>query len=205
MIIYKATNKINGNCYIGKTIQHLRERKSAHELHASKNSNFYFHRALRKYGFNNFGWKILFHAIDENELDQMEKYFIANYKATNYLYNMTAGGRGLIDPVGETRRKLSTAGKGKKNPFYGKHHSEETKIKLSLSRMGKVPWNKGLPRDEATCHKISKANKGRLVGDKNPMFGVPSPNKNKHISEWQKKRISESKKLYWEMRRKNVL
>jgi len=47
----------------------------------------------------------------------------------------------------ETKKKMSLAHLGKKNHFYGKHHSEETKIK------------------------ISKMNKGRLIGDKNPFYG----------------------------------
>tara|TARA_Y100000780_G_scaffold132785_1_gene119551 strand:- start:274 stop:477 length:204 start_codon:yes stop_codon:yes gene_type:complete len=43
----------------------------------------------------------------------------------------------------ETRRKLSEAGKGEKNPFYGKSHSEESKEKMSKSSKGRIPWNKG--------------------------------------------------------------
>ena len=31
----------------------------------------------------------------------------------------------------KTKRKMSKANKGKNNPMYGKHHSEETKRKIS--------------------------------------------------------------------------
>lgn len=47
----------------------------------------------------------------------------------------------------ETKKKLSKSriesgvAKGEKNPFYGKHHSEETKKKLSEYRKGKKPGN----------------------------------------------------------------
>ena len=33
----------------------------------------------------------------------------------------------------ETRRKISEACKGEKNGFYGKHHSEEAKLKMRLA------------------------------------------------------------------------
>lgn len=33
----------------------------------------------------------------------------------------------------ETRRKISEACKGEKNGFYGKHHSEEAKLKMKLA------------------------------------------------------------------------
>ena len=60
----------------------------------------------------------------------------------------------------ETRKKMSEAKKGEKNAFYGKHHtddtrrkiseahkghhhSEDTRIKMSESHKGRIPWNKG--------------------------------------------------------------
>lgn len=51
MIIYCATNKINGKRYIGQTIMSMHKRHQAHEFQAFKNeSNFPFYKALRKYG-----------------------------------------------------------------------------------------------------------------------------------------------------------
>jgi len=46
----------------------------------------------------------------------------------------------------ESRRKMSEAHKklvGEKNPFYGKHHTEHSKIKQRLAHLGKPVWNKG--------------------------------------------------------------
>jgi hypothetical protein len=52
--IYQITNKINNKKYIGKTIKSLSTRFYNH-CYASKNgSTTYFHKALRKYGKNNF-------------------------------------------------------------------------------------------------------------------------------------------------------
>lgn len=43
----------------------------------------------------------------------------------------------------ETKRKMSESQKGNKN-MLGKHHSEETKLKISESNKGKNTWIKGL-------------------------------------------------------------
>lgn len=43
MIIYKATNKINGKCYIGQTIRNIKKRINDHY---TKKVNFAFHNAL---------------------------------------------------------------------------------------------------------------------------------------------------------------
>ena len=91
----------------------------------------------------------------QEELDECEKYYI---KLFNTLYpngyNLTEGGNGGV-PCEETRRKISNANKGKligkKNPFYGKHHSEENKIKWSEKKKGKHI-------SEETKKKLSKSN-----------------------------------------------
>ena len=91
----------------------------------------------------------------QEELDEWEQYYIKFY---NTLwpngYNLTEGGNGGV-PCEETRRKISNANKGKligkKNPFYGKHHSEENKIKWSEKKKGKHI-------SEETRIKLSKSN-----------------------------------------------
>lgn len=61
--------------------------------------------------------------------------------------------------------------KGERNSMYGKHHSEETKKKLSEYHTSH-PSFKGKHHTEEAKAKISKANKGRLTGEKNPMYGI---------------------------------
>lgn len=34
--------------------------------------------------------------------------------------------------------------KGENNPLYGKHHSADTKIKISEATKGRIAWNKGM-------------------------------------------------------------
>ena len=103
-IIYKYTNKINGKSYIGQTI-HQTTRYSRHKQ-ASDNS--YFHNAIRKYGFENFEYSVLFAIKCPKEyykeiLDNYEKFYIKEYKSlyTENGYNIDKGGH-----LGGRRKRL---------------------------------------------------------------------------------------------------
>lgn len=72
----------------------------------------------------------------------------------------------------ETKKKIRDSLKGRtpwnkglyglKSPMEGKKHKEETKSKMSASRLGKSAyWNKGLTRSEETKKKISESKKGQ--------------------------------------------
>jgi len=97
--------------------------------------------------------------------------------------------------------------KGENHPFYGKHHSEEAKHKISKAKKGENNSMYGKHLSVETKKKISKANKGK----KNPMY-------NKHHSEEAKQKMSEAKKgkhlseehkqkikNYWDKRRQQKL
>lgn len=72
-IIYKAENKINNNCYIGKTVQELKKRKYRHKTNAYRYEYISaFHSAIRKYGWNNFEWSILVETDSERKLSSLE-------------------------------------------------------------------------------------------------------------------------------------
>ena len=91
MIIYKITNKSNGDFYIGKTIKSKEERFQKHKYDASYNSETYLHRAMRKYGFDNFIIEEIESQIEQENLNEREIYWIGKL---NPPYNMTKGGDG---------------------------------------------------------------------------------------------------------------
>lgn len=148
MLIYKATNIINGKIYIGQTSKTLEYRKREHFKQVNNNSQLAFHRAIRKYGKESFSWGVIDSANTLEELSQKEMYWISFYNS--YIlsvdsngYNMTLGGEGAIGRrhSKETRalmkeRKIGVFD-GNKNPMYGKSHSEESRQKISQSLKGK--------------------------------------------------------------------
>lgn len=94
--VYVATNTVNGKQYVGKTIGTMENRRWYHERDTKKNSALVFHRALRKYGFDAFDWKVLFESGSNAVLIKVEIRTIVDLKARSpYGYNLTDGGEGL--------------------------------------------------------------------------------------------------------------
>ena len=138
VIIYKATNKVNGKVYIGQTINSLEERKRKHKSD-SKRIDIVFCRAIRKYGFDNFEWEILCRTNNRNKLNALEKFYIMCYRKIGSVYNMTDGGDGTTGyKLTEWHKDRIRQSKiGKNNPQFGKSPSIETRKKLSEARKGK--------------------------------------------------------------------
>lgn len=104
--IYLFKNKINNKVYIGQA-NDLNERFNRHKQHI--NDDLYFHRALLKYGYDNFEYYILesFAFIDKDIQNKQEIYFINKFKADNkdFGYNLTAGGLGHLGvPISEEHK-----------------------------------------------------------------------------------------------------
>jgi group I intron endonuclease len=170
--IYKHTSP-SGKVYIGMTKQNpkIRWRKDG----SGYKNNRYFDRAIQKYGWDNFQHEILYEGLTKEDASMKEKELIKQYKSNNseYGYNISSGGEGGREGVPqseEAKRKVSIANKGrlageknhlygvrkyqKENPFYGKHHTEETKEKLSN-------LHKGKKMSDDFKSKISKAMSGK--------------------------------------------
>ena len=173
--IYRITNKINGNTYIG---QHRYKKLNDNY----KGSGKLLWRAYRKYGFENFEKEILYRRIQyKATADDMERFAIAKERALGKSeYNIADGGQGSLGlhHSEESKRKMSESHKGQ-------CPSEETRKKISKALKGKKPYE----RTEETRKRISEALKG----------------KHHPISEETKRKISEAlkgKKLSEEHRRK---
>jgi group I intron endonuclease len=114
-------------------------------------------RAWNKYGKNSFVFEIIENCIPEVCLCR-EQFYIDTLKP-EYNVCMTAGsplGRKVSD---ETKRKISLHNAGENNPFYGKHHTNESKQKMSKSLKGKL--------------------KGVMINEKNPMYKKTHTDENK--------------------------
>lgn len=104
--IYKATNKINNKSYIGFD-SNWPKRKDTHFYKSSSNNSihYHFHKALRKYGFGNFEWKVLLQSENKDYiLNKMEPFYIKKYNSFKEGYNQTLGGDGTF---GKKQSKLN--------------------------------------------------------------------------------------------------
>jgi group I intron endonuclease len=96
-IIYCYINKINHKCYVGQTTRP--KRRFEQHIYCSKNpGKNRFHRAINKYGIDNFHYIIL-KAVslsnDENYrsyMDELESKYIIEFNSRNSGYNATDGG-----------------------------------------------------------------------------------------------------------------
>ena len=92
-IIYRATNVINGKCYIGQTVHSLAKRISGHLNISNCGAETAFHKAIRKYDIDSFKWEVLCECLSREELNAQEIFFIKKYNAYgNGGYNMSYGG-----------------------------------------------------------------------------------------------------------------
>jgi len=112
--LYKITNKINNKSYIGQT-NNFKERINEHfrvsKRIKSREYNTPFHRAIRKYGKNNFIVEELYRVKTRNQVNKLERKIIKkNNTLLPYGYNISPGGDGY-NPSKETRRKIGEASK----------------------------------------------------------------------------------------------
>lgn len=142
-LIYAIKNKINNKRYVGTTKRNITHRKSEHKRDALiKNKNMLIHKAIREFGWDNFHFIIL---EKTNDLENREKFWIKKLNTISpHGYNETVGGFHLF---------------GIENLFFNKHHSKETKEKISVSNYGRV-------------HSPEEIEKRKIInsGNKNPFY-----------------------------------
>lgn len=166
--IYKITNKINNKCYIGQSVN-LKSRIKSHKsmLKHNNEDNPLLRKATKKYGYENFKVEIIKYCKEE-ELDLYEQYYIDYYKSHKREngYNIELGGSTHKHLSKEQIEKMKRNKKGKligkDNPFYGKHHTKETKERLSKIKKGNKNCVGRILSDE-TKQKIGNANKWHRI------------------------------------------
>ena len=154
MIVYVIRNKTNGKCYVGQTIRTIAFRWSEHVRRAKQGCSFLLHRAIRKYGEENFRVYRIILCKNKRETDKIERLLISHYKKLGVSYNLASGGEGG-------------------SPFKGHKHKESSKRKIRAKL-------KGVKKPSGHGKKVSAALKGRvrtpehnanLSGKNNGMFG----------------------------------
>lgn len=125
--VYETTNLINGMKYIG---QCRFDRINGWENYLG--SGTYVKRAIKKYGSENFSREILFLALDQEELDELEILCIelSNAVESDKYYNLKKTAKGgdtfTHNPNKEKTRELyRKIRSGERNSQYGKPKSEK--------------------------------------------------------------------------------
>jgi group I intron endonuclease len=164
--IYKIINKVNNKYYVGSSANICESRKSRWNMHIAYlksgiHHNDYLQNAWNKYGYDQFNFIIVEECPIENLVEIEQKYLNIAEKEKEKCYNLSflASHPGKFTDY--VRQKISNSIKGDKNPNFGKPMSKETKLKLSLSRIGK-----------GHKHSMESIQKIRLskIGKKRPPF-----------------------------------
>ncbi|AGE53253.1 GIY-YIG catalytic domain-containing endonuclease [Paramecium bursaria Chlorella virus Fr5L] len=152
--IYKLTFP-SEKSYIGQTIQDIEKRFQAHQYDSS--GCVAVCNAIKKYGWENV--KKEWYEIPDEDLNFYEEMLVALLGTLSPGgYNLMEGGGSKGRPSEESKKKMSEAQTGEKNPnygrtgkkhpmygrtgekhpMYGNNHTEETKKKISEAHIGKT-------------------------------------------------------------------
>lgn len=207
--IYLATNTHNGKVYVGKTTQivrqrwndHLKEGRALRRLRAEnpceKVWGSHLNNAIVKYGELIWTIEILDQANSEDELNELEMFWISEYDSTNRKrgYNMTSGGDGF-KLVGEARisigNKISEMmiGKWKKHDYREMMTEILTEVNrkkakdlefLKKLRASRIPLRKEIPDIKIFLEEIKSGETGAALGVKYKMSPSSINNRIKEI------------------------
>lgn len=125
-----------------------------------------------------------------------------------------------IPATEEHKKKLRESHKDQPSPMKGRKHTEESKKKMSIAKKGKklteehrqkfigrVPWNKGIPRSKEVKDKLSRALKGIKLTEKHKnkisltLRGRTPTNIKSLRSEKVNRKRSNALKRYWKLKK----
>lgn len=110
--IYLVCSLRSGKKYVGQTRQGIQARWSQHRCEAKRRKTTYLHRAIHKYGAENFSISILEEVFSQEDANLVEGYWITHFQSNlrEFGYNSDSIGRVKL-PSPETRLKQSEAQK----------------------------------------------------------------------------------------------
>ena len=178
--IYQITNTLNGHSYIGFTEKTVDERWNSHKQNARNGIDYYFYRAIRKYGHVAFCVTILEGGWDPKiGKDIREPYWISVLKPE---YNMTHGGDGIVGlkHSNETKEKLSVIATQQ-----WKNKESREKLRVSAIKRWSVP-------QERKAQSLRKM--GALLGTTSCKVSCPHCNKSGGVGPMKRWHFNNCKK-----------
>jgi group I intron endonuclease len=183
-VIYLITNLINNKKYVGQTQQGREKRRWQEHSVFCINENKPLYNAIKKYGSENFDFKVIENNIPEEAIDERERYYIKYYNTfylNNQGYNMTEGGQGIHGYIHNDETKSRIRESNLTTWQRIKEEEPEYYAQLCLNRS---LANKGKPKSAEHRAKLSIIASTR-TGEKNPFYG-------KHFSEESKEKQREN-------------
>ena len=181
--IYSITNKLTGKTYIGQSndIDYRFKRHKDVVLKNKKQYCYHVHNAMRKYGVDNFEFKVLVLVEGKEMLDLLEARIIAGFNTLAPKgYNLDTGGtnrkysnykkkkmskrvpwnKGMKFELAEDVKKMRSENMIKQNKLRaGEKRTEEQKRAHSEKMKGRAAWNKGMPLSEEQKAKLRATDK----------------------------------------------
>jgi group I intron endonuclease len=134
--LYKIINKINEKFYIGKT-NNIFKRWEQHKYDSKKNPKLLIHKAIRKYGIENFEFIILSKFDSDKEVCE-EEIFQIKSSDKKMIYNVALGGNGGNTMSIEKINSQYSIGIDRYNDFILLFNQNKTQLEISkIMNVGK--------------------------------------------------------------------
>lgn len=194
--VYQIKNTINGKRYIGSSNQ-VKRRFYLHkwDLRRGKHHSITLQRSWDKYGEQAFSFEPIIycsvddlHFYEQHCLDKVGT--VDPLKGFNICCDASAAGKGRvwtdaqkkaksIERKGkkvspETLKKFQTCHqRGEDHHMFGKHHTKESRRKISDSKKGQTAWNKGKPQHPANSQAKITRDQAMAIRSRMQKSGCP--------------------------------
>lgn len=152
--IYKITNKLNNKVYIGQTRsarptdRYAKHKYIASHLEKEKYVSL-IHRAMNKYGLDNFTFEII-EEVENNLLNKKEMEYIQIYNSlVPNGYNLTKGGEGTLGFSRPQSEEEKNRRRESNKNFYILHPEKKEELRERTKKL----WE-----DEEYRHKVTESN-----------------------------------------------
>lgn len=166
---------MNGKCYIGQTVHELK-RKRNHRSDARNlvNDGSFFHKAIRKYGYDSFEYTVLHSGKTKEELNVLEQVEIEKHNTLiPFGYNLKTGGMQNVKLSVESKAKMrESMTKRFKTDGYKEEHIKrmnrpEVKARISESLKNSEAFQKAIlkNRDALKIKNAPRVAKNKRIKD----------------------------------------
>lgn len=182
--IYLITNLINNKKYIGQTkstIGYQNRFKQHCDIARNGKRKALIHKAIDKYGAENFKIELIAENIPEDRIDYWECYWINKFNTfspNGCGYNMTIGGQGVHGYLHTKEDLIKISESGKKYWVNLKENNPEEYFRLCKVRSDNL---KGIPKSKSARENSSRSAKKRFENEPGTFTGKKHSDYSKNL------------------------